>query len=52
MKKKNTGWRKKTKKELEQMTLKDHLESLCEAGNELKVLITDLLKRSEDKRGK
>jgi len=49
MKKKKTNSRKKTRKELEQMTFKDHLSSITEAANELKVLITDLVKRGEER---
>lgn len=54
MKKKNTNYRKKTRKELEQMTFNDHLNSLSDAAKELEGIMKVLIKRGAEKlkRGK
>lgn len=49
MKKKKTNYRKKTQKELEQMTFNDHLNSFADAAKELEGMIKDLVERGKEK---
>jgi hypothetical protein len=49
MNKKKTNYRKKTRKELEQMTFSDHLSSLADAAKELENLVKDLVERGKEK---